>query len=82
MGRPGRQENFRTQEVKWNDYSVREGSMTLGIGVLCDHGETFVLGSEQRASYGTTGTVPVGQMMSGKQFISNPTEFSLVLPAL
>jgi hypothetical protein len=28
--------------------------MTLGIGVLCDHGETFVLGSEQRASYGAS----------------------------
>ena len=47
--------------------------MTLGIGVLCDHGETFVLGSERRASYGTTGTVPVGPNDEcGKQFYLKP----------
>ncbi len=33
--------------------------MTLGIGVLCNKGETIVLGSEQRASYNVGSTVAI-----------------------
>jgi len=33
--------------------------MTLGIGVLCNKGETIVMGSEQRASYNVGNPVPI-----------------------
>ncbi len=47
--------------------------MTLGIGVLCNHGETMVIGSEQRATYGTTGSIPIGPNDEcGKQFYLKP----------
>ncbi len=47
--------------------------MTLGIGVLCDHGETMVIGSEKRATYGATGNVPIGPNDEcGKQFYLKP----------
>ena len=47
--------------------------MTLGIGVLCNHGETIVLGSEQRASYNVGGTVSIDPNdEAGKQFYLKP----------
>jgi hypothetical protein len=45
--------------------------MTLGIAVLCDHGETIVMGSEQRATYGTTSAVGPNDEC-GKQFYMKP----------
>jgi hypothetical protein len=50
-----------------------EGAMTLGIGVLCNHGETIVIGGEQRATYGTSGNPSVGPNDEcGKQFYLKP----------
>jgi len=47
--------------------------MTLGIGVLRNHGETVVLGSEQRASYGATGNMQVNPNdETGKRFYLKP----------
>ena len=48
-------------------------AMTLGIGVICDHGETIVLGSEQRASYGVIGGGTIDPNdEAGKQFYMKP----------
>src|SRR5579862_318566 len=48
-------------------------AMTLGVGVLCDHGETIVIGSEQRASYRTTENIAIGPNDEcGKQFYMKP----------
>jgi hypothetical protein len=47
--------------------------MTLGIGVLCNKGETIVLGSEQRASYGATSGIKINPNdEAGKQFRLSP----------
>ncbi|MGH9684860.1 MAG: hypothetical protein ACRD4S_14760 [Candidatus Acidiferrales bacterium] len=47
--------------------------MTLGIGVLCDGGETIVLGSEKRASYGATENVQINPNdEAGKQYRLKP----------
>jgi len=44
--------------------------MTLGVGVLCEHGECIVMASEQRATYGNSPVGPNDQC--GKQYDLNP----------
>jgi hypothetical protein len=48
------------------------GPMTLGIGVLCDHGDTIVMGSERRATYGASSVLVGPNDECGKQFYMKP----------